>query len=389
MNEPTQIKIILQKFIVNECTNEETQIVLAYFRANKLTNEFPGPEDIEILLAELPEMSPEKADQIFDSILKRANDTNIKVLGAKKTPYLRYIAVAASLLLLLTIGLNYQNTNLIPNKELQIDPNAITLQVGEGAVQILTEGDKTEVRNAKGDIVGKQNGNIIAYDTKNDLDKLVYNTLHIPFGKRFELQLSDGTIVHLNSGSSLKFPVKFMGSGNRQVYLEGEAFFEVSKDKKHPFIVQANDLNIRVLGTHFNVSNYSEDAKTEVVLIEGSVGMYTSKSVFVAEKSTILKPGFKGSFNKKDSQIDTKAVLTDSYTSWIQGGLVFRNLSFKEISVKLERHYNIKIQNQNNKFANEKFNARFADVSIDKVLSYFNEIHALNYTIVNNEVHIK
>ena len=115
-------------------------------------------------------------------------------------------------------------------------------------------------------MVGNQNGNKIVYDTETTLEKLVYNTIKIPYGKRFELQLSDGTIVHLNSGTTLKYPVKFIASGNRQVFLDGEAFFDVAKDKTHPFVVNADNLNVRVLGTHFNVSNYPEDKLTDIVL---------------------------------------------------------------------------------------------------------------------------
>ena len=203
------------------------------------------------------------------------------------------------------------------------------------------------------------------------------------------MQLSDGTTVHLNSGTTLKYPVKFIAGENRQVFLDGEAFFDVAKDKKHPFIVNADNLNVRVLGTHFNVSNYPEDAVTDVVLVEGSVGMYNVKEEFDANKNTVLKPGYKGSFNKQNNVIFTKPVITDIYTSWINGGLTFRNMTFKNIITKLERRYNVTIVNKNEKLANEKFNASFSDESIEKVMSYFNDIHGINYTIKNNQILIK
>jgi len=164
---------------------------------------------------------------------------------------------------------------------------------------------------------------------------------------------------------------------------------DVTKDKTHPFVVNADNLNVRVLGTHFNVSNYPEDKMTDVVLVEGSVGLYKVNEKFNAEKNTVLKPGFKGSFSKTDNQIKTKAVVTDVYTAWIKGGLTFRDMTFKDISKKLERHYNVTIVNQNTKLSDEKFNASFGDEPIAKVLSYFNEIHGINYTLKNNEVLIK
>ena len=195
--------------------------------------------------------------------------------------------------------------------------------------------------------------------------------------------------MHLNAGTTLRYPVKFIAGENRQVFLDGEAFIDVAKDKKHPFIVNADALNVRVLGTHFNVSNYPEDAATDVVLVEGSVGMYRSNEEFDSTKNTILKPGFKGSFNKENTVISTKAVITDIYTSWINGGLTFRNMTFKNIITKLERRYNVIIVNKNEKLASEKFNASFSDESIEKVMSYFNDIHGINYTIKNNQILIK
>ncbi|WP_431243682.1 FecR family protein [Flavobacterium sp. P21] len=218
---------------------------------------------------------------------------------------------------------------------------------------------------------------------------MVYNTIKIPYGKKFRLQLSDGTFVHLNSGTTLKYPIKFIAGENRQVFLDGEAFFDVAKDKKHPFIVNVDNLNVRVLGTHFNVSNYPEDTSTDVVLVEGSVGMYQPNEEFDALKNTILKPGFKGTFNKENTKISTKPVITDIYTSWINGGLTFRNMTFKNIITKLERRYNVTIVNKNEKLANEKFNASFKEESIENVMSYFNDIHGINYTIKGNQILIK
>jgi ferric-dicitrate binding protein FerR (iron transport regulator) len=263
------------------------------------------------------------------------------------------------------------------------------LQLANGDVQIISAGKKSQVTDSEGNVVANHNGNKIAYDTETPLEKLVYNTIKIPYGKRFELELSDGTIVHLNSGTTLKYPVRFIAGENRQVFLDGEAFFDVTKDKKHPFIVNADNLNIRVLGTHFNVSSYPEDNLTDVVLVEGSVGLYTANEKFDANKNTVLKPGYKGSFNRKDNHIETKPVITDVYTSWMEGRLTFKNMSFNDITKKLERHYNVTIVNQNKKLANEKFYASFGDEPIEKVLSYFNDVHGINYTIKNNEILIK
>ncbi|WP_286971478.1 FecR family protein [Flavobacterium sp. UBA4854] len=392
MNSNSEIKTLLEKFILNQCTAEETEQVVAYCRNNNLTEEFPTVEEIKNLLGEMPKMDEQKANLIFDNILSTAKDqeTIIK-LEPQKSNYRKYISIAASVLVLLGVGFAYKQGFFSKTADVPFDfkSSDIVLQMEDGSVQIISENGKVQVYDKNGNIVGNQSGDKLVYQTQTNSDKLAYNTLKIPFGKKFRLQLSDGTMVHINSGSTLKYPVKFIAGENRQVYLDGEAFFDVAKDKKHPFIVNADNLNVRVLGTHFNVSNYPEDTFTDVVLVEGSVGMYSSNEEFNADKSTILKPGYKGSFNKENASIFTRQVITEIYTSWIDGGLTFRNMTFKNIITKLERRYNVTIINKNEKLANEKFNASFKEESIENVMSYFNDVHGINYTIKNDQILIK
>jgi len=392
MNSNSEIKILLQKFVLNQCTPEETNEVVAYCKKNNLTEDFPSVEDIKAVLAEMPKMDQETANDIFLNILSasKEEETTIQLIP-KKSNFRKYISIAASFVILLAIGLAYQKGFFNAKSEPKFDFKSgdIVLQLENGNTQIISENNKVEVRDANGNIVGNQDGDKIVYDNNSGLEKVAYNTIKIPYGKKFQLQLSDGTVVHLNSGTTLKYPVKFIAGENRQVYLDGEAFFDVAKDKKHPFIVNADNLNVRVLGTHFNVSNYPEDAVTDVVLVEGSVGMYNINEEFNAAKNTILKPGYIGSFNRQNTQISTKPVITDIYTSWINGGLTFRNMTFKNIVTKLERRYNVTIVNKNEKLANERFNASFNEESIEKVMSYFNDIHGINYTIKNNQILIK
>lgn len=392
MNSNSEIKSLLQKFVLNQCTPEETNEVIAYYKKNQLTDDFPTVEDIQALLTETPKMDEKTANDIFLNILSASKDDETTIeLSPQKSNFRKYIAIAASVVVLLGIGFVYQKGNFKTKPEQKFDFKStdIVLQLENGNTQIISENNKVEVRDADGNVVGNQDGDKIVYDDNSDLETVTYNTIKIPYGKKFKLQLSDGTLVHLNSGTTLKYPVKFIAGENRQVFLDGEAFFDVAKDKKHPFIVNADALNIRVLGTHFNVSNYPEDTATDVVLVEGSVGMYRSNEEFDAAKNTILKPGYKGSFNRENAFISTKPVITDIYTSWINGGLTFRNMTFKNIITKLERRYNVTIINKNEKLANEKFNASFSDESIEKVMSYFNDIHGINYTIKNNQILIK
>jgi hypothetical protein len=389
MNDNSEIKKLLHKFILNQCTAVETEEVIDYCRQNNLTSDFPTVEEVKTLLGETPEMDKNTADQIFSKILVQAQETKELEVEPRKFPFKKYMAIAASVVVLLSIGLTYKNNVTVPKSNPIINSNDITLQLENGEIQVISEGKKSKVTDANGHVVGNQNGNKIAYDTETSIEKLVYNTLKIPNGKRFELQLSDGTIVHLNSGTTLKYPVKFIAGENRQVFLDGEAFFDVAKDKKHPFVVNADKLNVRVLGTHFNVSSYPEDDLTDVVLVEGSVGMYSANETFNADKNTILKPGYKGSFNKNNNHINTKEVNTDMYTAWMNGGLMFRDMSFNNICKKLERRYDVTIVIKSSKLANEKFNASFGDKPIEKVLTYFEDVYGFEYTTKNKVITIK
>ncbi|QTD39157.1 DUF4974 domain-containing protein [Polaribacter batillariae] len=208
---------------------------------------------------------------------------------------------------------------------------------------------------------------------------MAYNTLNVPYGKTFELRLSDGTVVHLNAGSSITYPVEFIEGKNRQVSITGEAYVNVTKDSLHPFIVSLNDLNVRVLGTQFNVSAYPEDNVSEIVLVEGSVAMYGKKEKFNKEASVLLEPGFKGRFNKQNHGITKNKVITSTYTSWVNGKLVFRNMTFENILKKLERHYNVNIVNKNKTLSQKKFNANFGKEPLANVLNELKKYYGVQY----------
>ena len=304
-----------------------------------------------------------------------------------------YVKYAALIVLSMTIGYLVKEVAYKKDVDTEFAPteNFITLEREDGNIQVITEDGSTKVLDSKGNIVGSQKGNQLVYQGSNSSDNSepVYNTLNVPYGKHFELKLADGSIAYLNSGSSLKYPVEFLEGKSRKIYLTGEAFLDVTKDKKRPFIVNASDLNIKVYGTKFNVSAYPEDKVKEVVLVEGSVGMYSETENTDASKETVLKPGTLGSYDNVLGDISTEPVVTSIYTSWVQGVLVFRNMSFEDILKKLERHYDVKIINQNSKMASETFNASFDDMPIEKILEYFKSQYDIDYIINKDTIIVK
>lgn len=269
------------------------------------------------------------------------------------------------------------------------DDKSITLKLDDGSVKIINDANEAQIVNGKGNLIGTQKGNKLVYNSTSKSNELVYNELRVPYGKRFDIVLSDGTNVFLNAGTTIKYPVEFLPGKEREVYLMGgEAFFDVVKDTKHPFRVNAQELNVEVLGTKFNMAVYSEDESSDIVLVEGSVKMNLENVLDNDQETLVLRPGFKGSFNRESNSISSERVNTAIYTSWMDGNIVFRNASFDNIIQKLERHYNVIIINNNTQLSKEAFNATIEveKETIEEVLNYFNKVYQIEYSVVNNKI---
>ncbi len=184
------------------------------------------------------------------------------------------------------------------------------------------------------------------------------------FGEQKQINLSDGSVVWLNASSKLSYA----SDSPRKIYLEGEAFFEVMKDKKHPFIVSTPDfLNVKALGTSFNVKSYSENLFTETVLLTGKVEVTSDKHF---KNKIIMLPNDKVTFYKNSGEvIKSKIEFTKSSIAWKEGKIEFKNKPFKEIANDLNIQFNIKISFENTQISNSKFTGSFdKSTSIDEIL---------------------
>lgn len=364
---------LVEKYLSGKATPEEERILLRYYNSFQQSDQ----DQEKDFLA-----SDDQKRVILENIQKEIQKESRRSLWTKEL--LKYAAIA---ILLLGAGYFFKTLvlNTKDNDTLIQNGNAITLEMENGKTKVIAEDAQINIKNANGSIIANQNGNQLVYDSKADTEELVYNTLRVPYGKKFNLQLSDGTKAYLNAGSSLKYPIKFLQGMDRRVFLTGEVFLEVEKDSVHPFIVNADNINIQVLGTKFNVNAYPEDETADVVLVEGSVQL--SGNVDDLD-SILLKPGFKGSYNKKTQRFDTKEVITDIYTSWMEGDLVFRNMTFQNILKKLERHYDVVIINNNKRLSSEKFNASFGDDPLIKVLENLKTTYHIDFKIDKNQITI-
>lgn len=216
------------------------------------------------------------------------------------------------------------------------------------AVLILDNGETIDLKSTSGVELKEKDGTIIQVDSTTlnyqqtpdrKSDKLAYNKVNVPRGGEYQLTLSDGSKVQLNSMSSIRFPVQF-AKDCRLVELEGEAYFEVSKTGQ-PFIVKTKGMNIEVLGTTFNISAYANE-EYQTTLVNGSVRVQTEDG-----SNRILKPSEQACVTPGSNQINVRNVDTAFYTSWIHGKINFKDQRLEDIMKTLARWYDMEVIYEN------------------------------------------
>ena len=194
----------------------------------------------------------------------------------------------------------------------------------------------------------------------------VYNEVYAAFGTRSSLKLADGTLVWLNSGSSLRYPDKF-NKESRQVYLKGEAYFEVESDYSKPFIVKTSSLEVKATGTKFGVLDYDLQPITEVTLVSGKV-FVTESDIKSPQLSTELNPNQHLHYNRKTGIKSITNEDTYRFVSWKDGMLIFRNESLGEVTKKIGQIFNVDIEIQDSSLIDYHYRATFQDESLEEIL---------------------
>lgn len=201
------------------------------------------------------------------------------------------------------------------------------------------------------------------------------NIIEVPNGQRVSITLSDGTNVELNSHSKFTYPSNFSRK-TRNVHLVGEAFFQVKHDKKRPFIVNTSLLDVKVLGTKFNIHAYPNEHSV-VTLVEGKVEVETANK----KNKLTLKPNEQVTYSEKDGMLLTRDMDASITQSWTKGEAAFINKSLKVICRDLERKFDVSIEIADSLLANDVFNCRFKDsATIEQALILLKETRRLDYT---------
>jgi len=324
----------------------------------KWIKEHPGErEDMEDAreVVRLFTSEPEMIDRELTERLYREFSCSLKCFDDRSLnernrfrpwPLLRYAAVA---LLFFAFGALFYSQ--FGSKSPLTQFPAVSENGHSDEARLVLPDGKEIALNVKESVVEYSNGGDIVINhsdtVKSGQGKPVpeMNQLVIPYGKNSIVRLSDGTLVHLNSGSRLIYPGVFECK-SREVLLFGEAFFEVAAMKDKPFIVRTNEINVEVLGTSFNISAYPSESSIETVLVEGEVRI-TSAGGGLFRKEYLLHPNEMASFNRETEETVVKQVDVTNYVSWHQGYLNFESVDLSRIVKRIERYFDINVRLEN------------------------------------------
>ncbi|ANH81685.1 hypothetical protein A8C56_12445 [Niabella ginsenosidivorans] len=348
---------LLERYIQGIATSEETAELFAWLRENA-PDSITGLEQImgknyAEALARPDSLSQDKSSLILAALFDKINRKEALSKREFTLPRRRsrriWYSVAAAIFVILLGGYWFfqnpkqQNSPLTDNRD-QKDiaapsTNRAMITLDDGSQVFLDSADNGQLAQLGNVILVKLANGQIAYKTADGqiLKELQYNTLTNPRGSKvIDMQLSDGSHVWLNAGSSITYPVVFVGN-ERKVELKGEGYFEVAKNPNKKFIVTSNGVNTEVLGTHFNVNAYEDESDIKVTLLEGSV------KVSNRQREGMLKPGQQATLGRMRFDIQLSSPNIDQVMAWKYGFLTFNDICFEEIMKKIERWYDVKV----------------------------------------------
>ena len=382
--------LLIDKFIDGSISLEERKILERWVLESKA--------NISFFKSRLKESGQKtSADFNADLAYKEFSET-LKSKKKASKPLRTILKYAAVLVILFSIGFltkrqlfpdsSGSSVTIVENDKKLPFEKGIVIKLADGTTKALDSESNETVTDAKGNIVATKGGNSLAFDDAKELsgNTPIYSEVYIPNGQIFKLKLSDGTLVWLNAGSKLRFPQSFVDAdNNRMVYLEGEAFFDVAKNRDKPFIVNTQEVDVKVLGTKFNISSYETNDHIATTLVEGSVDVYETRT---PENGIQLIPSFQADYDKFGNSFRKVKVDTDMYTAWMQDRLVIDNLKFSEILVRLERRYAVKFVNRAESLNDEIYKGEFVSEDIESVLKTISLSTPFSYEIDQNVITI-
>lgn len=347
-----------------------------------LFEELTDEKNIEANLEWMESIQTEKALEHTKKQLQFASPVK-----NKRRKLWSFIAAAAIVIVVVAVYLiqpkkasHSTNPIQVVNNDVLPGGNKATLTLSDGTIVDIGARNNGIIQNETGTKIEKKEDGLLMYEKVADTKETAYNTVSIPRGGQYTLTLSDGTKVWLNALSSLRFPEQFSDS-LRVVELTGEAFFEVTKDKQHPFIVKMNDKEqVKVLGTQFNVSSYNDEETKKITLVEGSVDVKTQNS------NLKLTPGQQALISNGNLSVDKNADV-ESATGWKDGKFVFHDADIYNIMRQAERWYDVNVIYRTT--SSEHFNFSISrNEPLSKILHLMELTGKIHFKIENKSVYV-
>lgn len=345
MYQKEVFKELMYQFVLGEISPEAKAQLL------KMIDDPQYADDLDYILRENYESiepiseSPESTQHFIQSLREKMNANKENEIEEEADFTLfnwKRLVVAASVVVVL--GLGYfkfsqkdNNAPVVVNNEKNIIPPGRTgaiLTLADGSQIVLDSVANGVLANQSNTAVSKKDGELV-YKGENNA-KAVTNIMTTPRGRQYKLELSDGTKVWLNASSSITFPTSF-AANERKVSIKGEVYFEVAKDKSRPFTVSVKDVEVKVLGTHFNINSYDDESEINATLLEGSV------LVGKKDKKVLLKPGQQAEIKNTGAVAVKELDNFDEVMAWKKGMFYFNNASLETVLRQLSRWYDVDI----------------------------------------------
>lgn len=368
------MKLLVRKYLESKTSVSEEEMLYVWLQKDKKNiNIFKDEMSLFMFIQSKEDsMDPQIAFEEFKFTIEKKSNKPVKFLNYKS--YYKYVAI----LIVIISSTYFIKTSFTPDQE-SVNTSSININKEVSNQIILVRGDGTEEE------LKNEQEELSYINEASTEESLVYNEIKIPKGQIFKLVLSDSTVVWLNASTKLKYPKKFINSQTtRTVELEGEAYFEVAHNPNKPFIVNTNGVNVKVLGTKFNVSSYPNETNISTTLVEGSVKVRYSN-----ENETIIKPNDQASFNKNTQFLSTKKVNTANFTSWIHKTIIFNDMRFEKLALIIERAYNVEVLFENEVLKNEYFTGQFDVETIDTIFQVLSTSINFDYEINGTKITIK
>lgn len=369
MEEKEFYATLVQRYLNKQLSDPELELFSQLSKEGKLDEQLANAWNVETGISEEDEQDYQRVNRP-------------KLLWPR-------IAVAATILITLSAGL-YFYFDTKPESEIvkyalvkqDVEPggNKATLTLADGSKISLTDADNGQLAEQGGVKISKSaNGQLVYSVVESGQRETGYNTITTPRGGIYQVNLPDGTRVWLNAASSIKFPTTFAHLNQRKVELQGEAYFEVSRNKKQPFIVQSGKQQVEVLGTHFNINSYEDESEVKTTLLEGSVKVSAGNVI-------LLKPGQQSTVGaSQGGRVKVSPANIEQAMAWKNGFFHFEKENLHSVLRQLARWYDIEVVYQVKRVDDEFMGDIPRGVKLSEVLKIL-EFEGTHFKIENRKL---